>query len=745
MFLVFLNAANAEVIDVNSLCSSIEQNLSKSQMLDTLNNRKIKVTGNEINNDLLRVLENLVTQFDIQGPMEFYITELEGSQKIFKGRKDPNIIFITKNAHELLFATSWRKIQTEVCVKKSMQERFVIEYTNTIYEQFMRTLVTKKKLLQRLEAHTGLKFRTHKKDPGYKEEQEFRSEEMVTIFKQLLDLPEHVFRTMKLKTIARYRVGGVIEGVAADYNPAQQKIRLTDAATMEGADIYGEGTIIHEFGHAYDSGAKPELMEQFYRISWKREEGSWVLKENAATQMISAYSMKSEKEDFAEHFSAFVHRPEKLKNVSMEKYNFFKDKVFKDTEYFVTAAKNAKVFLDSKISDNTPPWIDSELSQSIEIFSKSTKGELVVSAKIKNTTDDLSGVAPLYLSFTHTDNSSYHFGIKLQPKCINKMCVLEGSKKIKLSKFGKGKYTNTQFTLKDKSGNKAYIKPKAPLTVFVNGDLAVKRKKLSINSKLIKMKKLKSTKYNHFEITLPLNHPREMHSLNLTWYLPKYEEKTFHYVNDFLSQPGDSKIVFEVGFLDLYPPMMAKLSSIRLMLSGSKDSGKLNPRLTIEALPNTKVKITQAGKTDLTDVVNVNAIELKAVKGINKLGGQWSIIAKIPLSHQAGEFSNMNLKFRGPKGKRFAHLFLDSDRFKDKKINGDNLEYYITIPLKKFPNNGVYILESIRVTSKHKISYSEKKKYQLDSGSAFISRTKLIERGIRKTIKIKKDYHQPLN
>lgn len=740
-----LNIAYAEIIDINSLCHSFQESLSKTQILSSLKARKIKVTGSEIDLDLLIVLDNLSEQFDINGPMEFYITDLEGSQKIFKSSKDPKVIFITKNAHELLFATSWRKIQNEVCLKKSLNERFFVEYTNTIYEQFMRSLVPKKKLIQKLKAHTGLNFRTHIKAAGYKEEQEFRSEEIVTIYKQLLDIPEHVFNVMKLKTIARYRVGGSIEGVAADYNPAQQKIRLTDAATMEGKDIYGEGTIIHEFGHAYDYGAKKDLMEQFYSISWRKEQGDWVLKDNQSSKMITKYSMKSEKEDFAEHFSAFVNRPEKLKNVSLKKYRFFKDKIFKDTEYFVTAAKNAKVYVDSKISDNSPPWIDSELKKSIKIISNSDSETMIISAKVKNATDDLSGVAPLYLSFKHEKNRSYNFGIKLKPKCENKVCTLFGSKEIKLTKFGKGKYVCKQFTLKDKAGNKSYIKPKRSLFVYVNGKLGINRKKILINSSLVKIKKLSSEKYNKFEVTLPVKHRKNLRSISLAWYLPNFEEKTSHYIKEFSSKPGDLNITFEVAFLDLYPSMTAKLSSVGFTLKGSSNAGKQTTRLTLEDLPNTRVKITQAGKSNLTDVINVNAIELKAFKNTNKHGGKWNILAKVPLSHQAGEFSSMRLNFRGPKGKRFSHYFSDSKRFEGKKINNGNPEYYITIPLKKFPNKGVYILESIHITSKHKVSYHEKRKHKLDSGNAFITRAKLIERGIRKTITIKKQYLRPLD
>jgi hypothetical protein len=743
----------AEQIPLSHLCSKLNQKKSKDEIHQFFNDKSILLKGNVPNEHLLFLLMDLFEQYKVDGPLVISFTDEVGPEKIAITRqKDrPNLVKVSRNADELLLGTSLDRIAKEVCRKKSSKRTFTIDYTNTVFEQFLRTFAKREILIDKLAKHTGLRFRSRPTEIGFSQEQEFRKEELITIYKQFVDIPRHVYKKMSLDKIVRYRMGYEIDAnVAADYVHKYKRIRLSDAATMEGSDIFGEGTIIHEMGHAFNYGVSPTLMNEYFKISWTKGTHKWKLKREDSKGMISDYSMKNEKEDFAEHFSAFVHRPEALKQASMEKFLFFKYKIFKDTEYFTTAAKNAKVSINSDITDLNKPSLTDSLSRSVEVEKTGRATDQKVRVRITKARDDLSGIVETLISFTHVKNKRYTIFVKAKPVKVGNYYNLEGETKIDKTKVANGKYQLTLLKIEDGAGNKKFYKASPISEIDVAGDLSADQDdSKDLNFRRIKMSSLESNDNPRVEIILPTIHEENLDSIHLNWMINSLEEKTTHVINKFHSNIGDSSIKTIVRFYKQYPSGTVSLTSIVLRYKGTKYSGKRQERhLVPTGFSNTKVFINTPTKQFSLNTASLNRIKLTAKMRKNKKGGKHNIIVEIPMSNIVdSSTTTLGIKFRDPKGKQIYVYSSDSSRkrseYEDSVDSNGNPVIKIVVPLKKFPVSGEYIFESIKVETKLRPRYNALE--PIDLGKGLIKRYKLIERGIRKTFSISDDNKLRLN
>ena len=741
----------AEQISLNHLCSKLAEKSTKEEVQQFFNKRSILLKGSVPNEHLLFLLMDLFEQYEVKGPLVISFTEESGPEKITKSKSIKTLVKVSKNADELLLGTSLEKIAIEVCRKNSTKRKFTINYTNTIFEQFLRSFVSKETILKKLKLHTGIRYRSLPSETGYKEEQSFRTEELVTIFKQFVDIPRHVYSNMSLVKIVRYRMGNELgNNVAADYTNKYRRIRLSDAATMEGSDIFGEGTIIHEMGHAYDYGASPKLMNSFYNISWKKNGTNWILKRNDSKGMISDYSMKSEKEDFAEHFSGFVNNPEALKQASMEKYVFFKYKIFKDTEYFTTVAKNAKVNIDSDITDLTKPSLMYGLSQSVKVVKTGSRSNQLVKIRIRNAKDNLSGIVKTLIAFKHVDNPQNTIFIDAKPIKNDNSYDLVGETVLDPRKLAKGRYQLTVIMIEDGAGNKTFYKASPISEIYVDGDLSANQERSKkINIENIKVTTLESNDYPRMEVTIPTTHKENLKNIHLGWVIKSIEEKTTHVISHFYSNPGDPFVKVIVRFHNQYPKGIVSLSSILLQYKGTQSQGKRKERHLIPSGHKNTIGHIRTGHKDFNlNTASLNRIKLTSKIEENKKGGKYNIIVEMPMSNVINESTtSVGITFRDPKGKQIYSYTSESSRSRSQledivDSNGDKV-IRVIIPLKKFPVSGDYIFESIKVETKIKNKYS--KKEPMDLGKGLIKRYKLIERGIRKTFSVSDDHKLILN
>src|SRR5690606_26457162 len=123
-------------------------------------------------------------------------------------------------------------------------------------------------------------------------------------------------------------------------------------------------------GHAYWFGISEATRNKFSAISWEQKGDKWERRSVNSDGFITEYSMKSPEEDFAEHFSAFMHQPELLNRRAARKMRFLEDDVFVDVSFFTTVAENAKIKIDSPTPDTRDPWLDRPLHFSFEASAK---------------------------------------------------------------------------------------------------------------------------------------------------------------------------------------------------------------------------------------------------------------------------------------------------------------------------------------------------------------------------------------
>ena len=84
-------------------------------------------------------------------------------------------------------------------------------------------------------------------------------------------------------------------------------------------------------GHAFWYGLPSDIQDRYRELSWRKRSGDWVSKADSSN-FISAYATENPEEDFAEHFSAFIHMNERLKAMAKDKWKFFKDILFPNTD-----------------------------------------------------------------------------------------------------------------------------------------------------------------------------------------------------------------------------------------------------------------------------------------------------------------------------------------------------------------------------------------------------------------------------
>ncbi|EQC50737.1 hypothetical protein [Bacteriovorax sp. DB6_IX] len=725
----------AENINPVQFCSQHQSYPTRLELEEFFLFRQIQLQGEKPDEDILLSLSYLFQEFGVKGPLKIFFLKEIGPQKIFKDRKREDILYVTSNAKDLLLVSALREKAREICsTRMKRPKEFHLEYTHTVYEQFLRHVVSSKLVLKKMEDMTGLRFRSKNSEEGYLEEQELRDEEVITLFKSFMDIPNHVFNKMKLKKVVRVRIGLDLNNASADYTENLKRIRLTDKAMLSDSQIYGEGTIVHELGHAYQAGQTQNEREEFIKISWRKENGQWVRKENSGKGMISLYAMKNEKEDFAEHFGAFIHEPEKLKNLSPEKFAYFKKKVFIDTEYFSTAAKNAKIFIDSKISDSEKPYLVKELSESLFLSVEKHSFQQTVKAKVTGVYDDLSGVGPTSLHFRHRKNKTSRFIVNLKPVIKNDQTTLEGYTDIDLKKLSPGIYDIKSFILEDLAGNSEYFKGNPIASLNLSGEQGTQLRNTKINIEKIKILKKDEPSHPTFIMTLPIEHTDDLERIYLSWNLKHLQERTSHSITHYLSVPGDKNIKFEISFNGDYPQGDVSLSRIQVDFHGGAVFQEESISENIPEQQKTTLHL-KTGKTQM-DLIRplVNKMKLKAVVEDNKYGGIHNILMTLPVQVVNSDKASLMIRIRDPKGKVIYRSYREPNEQLEANGPKDQRVIELIMPLRKYPEKGEYIVESIVTTSRKSDSYSTG--LNLDSGTAFKVRDKLLERGIRKSFQV---------
>ncbi|MEQ1722677.1 MAG: putative zinc-binding metallopeptidase [Pseudobdellovibrio sp.] len=746
--LLLSTAAHAETIYRSVFCAGGTPALGSDKIIEKLKKQKITFTGSKPQWALLKYISNVAEEFKITGPMTFFFKSTPGSVKLTRTDTSSGpVIFVTSDAEEKLFGPLLEKYREEACSAKAPKGdiEFFISFSNTVYEQLLRAVANKEQVSAHITKKTGWSIL----DTSNKIERPFRLEELITIAKQIIDLPPNVFKQMKIKKIGRHQFGVdlPITTASAIYYADQEKILFGDKAFIgqTGADLYGEGTIIHEMGHAYWRDQSETFKQSYIDISWKKSSGGgYVLKNPNSTSFVSTYAMSKPEEDFAEHFSAFVNQPEWLVNKAPQKHTFLKNLIFPDIDYFTTAAENAKIYIDSENPDTKPPWITRNIqwhfSQKASL-EEVKNGKYPLNVRIDEAHDDISGLDDLDVTFESIKDSNISFSVKLKPigpDFLN--TALEGQTTIDTEEVLDGMYRVRSISLNDRAKNYSNLETSGIPNLYLKGSLIVnKRTKPTLDQSSIKVKSQPTIDgHNGIELIIPVKHTADLNMINLDWDLTSMNHPVGHRCfsrnyegNCFLSEVGDSEVRIRSYFWKQYPTGQVNLTNLTLNYAATKSYIAENFKFPI----NKQIGFEHFSgviKTNLIEL-DVNSMKLSVEKGDNDKGGDTSIKFDLPITMNSLDHDDFYIyvTVRGPSGKSLGHSVSKND---SKVVNG---KLSFKFPLYTNQEKGEYIVESFSVSTDFKAPRSLA--FVLDNGAAASVQIKLSERGIKKSFKILDD------
>lgn len=637
------------------------------------------------------------------------------------------------------------------CIPNSI----VYEFNNELFYHLASEVLTAEQIAKVLKDELKIEAATREAQVADKPyEHYFSAKELVMVIKQFLDLPEELIKDLPLKKLIRMRAGSKIpSGGVAAYNPFLQEIRISDAAFLQ-SDPLGEGTFIHEIGHAYWRKMTKEEQDKFISISWNMDKNNHKLSADPySAEWISSYSASDFQEDFAEHFSAFVHQSEKLKDVAPQKYQFFKEVVFKDTEYFSDAHKKAKIYVASDNPDTEPPYLTVDIKKAVKIKLNQIEGtgKAEIVSEICGVHDDISGIDNIYLRLFNENNNGSDSDIDiaiLPSRCIDKKNGdYKDSDTINCNDFKAGIYEVREIQIGDKAGNKRICNLKGieeiP-SIFIPGTKQRLKSRLPhpLSSRDGFEKILIREHYDQngaqlIDVEFPFAHEHALSGITIELryqYLNNAGNKfQFPYIINtkydkslFVSKIGDSHVrINNLVVPAEYPGGILRLENITLFYDSNSEyeggqfgfpSPKDVPNLTFRHNSNRK----ELGEID----VDLNRLALSSSKGED---GNIDVIASFSVDSNA--HYDVRARLRTPSGKEVVGTDLHDQT---DSLTGETVKRMkFSLPINH--EDGEYILTNIEL--------NEDPPHISEGGyprSLFFRNKsiKLLERGIRKTIKI---------
>ena len=392
-------------------------------------------------------------------PIHLHASPKSGAKKVWRKDQDRVSIdlFLALNAGDGLYskgASAPRGLpdgRTEV----------TIDYTSDLYLQLIDALYPTPDLQRTLlETYHIATDCTGVNDPC----DSFKKREFISILGILQDLPIALRQNLRLNRMIRLPDGvsnlGSLNAVA-DYSNGV--IRVTSGAFNTDGDRLGEGTLVHEMGHALWVALPYSLRQKFIDLSWMVDPATgMVILKSGSRNFVSEYSLKMPEEDFAEHFSAYFNEPELLKSHALSKWEWLKTNIFIDTEYVSTGAANAKIRVSAVTPDITPPRFLREPAKSIEVTTQVQGAQVMVRVRIVGLVDDVSGFQEAELDFSSIEKKGVgEEGLRVQVLANetrqDEPDVYVLNKTFDRSKLGAKKLYLGTVRLQDRAGNWDYV------------------------------------------------------------------------------------------------------------------------------------------------------------------------------------------------------------------------------------------------------------------------------------------------
>ena len=718
----------------------------------------------------------------IRGP--YYLHARNRINRKMVERDDSNIYFskntglkiITKKFHEAMDAVY---NSTDDVLPDEIQITF--EYDNELYSQLNTVFLSSKDIKEFMYRHTGIVFNLEKTDPNYSITQEFTRKELLLILKQFLDLPVHIRDSLALEKIIRMADGyqppmlvfAIVRGL---YLFEEKTIQLFDPAFEPSGDETGEELVLHEIAHALWGKslwyAFPQnLRDEYESLSWEGDEIT-------GNEFISEYSMKNIYEDFAEHFSMYVDNPETLMHKTPGKYQWLKEHVFVNTDYFsAPALDNLQIFVHSELEDLKPPYlVDGQSNLTIENSKKTTSHtpSIIYAFHLEGLFDDISGIHSIDLTFKLNDDDydslyvtgknfrDIHKGAKCEStsKCSlfdsNNPGAYSFIRQTKLENQKPGMYRLDRMAVEDYSGNLRRINnPEyffGQVEFYIPGTYKEKPKEKSSSRRVVFSEYQIQYIKDNMEVVLGstrtgdttaiflipnvLSPDDEMKRIEIQL-RGKETERKLHFIT---SMEYYDQILQEFKLLGIDVPFRSDFFSVPVLIPSFLPSeeydvasieydvkgGGFDLKCDHECF-QFQHTTNQADHT-LPEVV-AEDIALSVLKNPNGKGGDTSVLAHVPVTgFEKGIRKNWyhTATLRSPKGDLIDH---------SNSIITSEESFQFQFDLKPYHQQGEYILSYIHLTEKHPIVADGINGWMM-LGVDYETHDRLLRRGIRKTIKI---------
>ncbi len=167
------------------------------------------------------------------------------------------------------------------------------------------------------------------------ENMNFTEDELDKVYETFSELPLSLFQHTRESSFEIHKAEGTNEKltIAAALG---SKIMLYPKWIQKTSNE-SKYTLLHEIGHTIDT----KFIEEYKKLPFttnnpydrsdKRNFKKY--EKNKKLNSVSKYSRESVKENFAEAFTQYRYAPKRLKRLSPEKYEFFKNKVFNNIEF----------------------------------------------------------------------------------------------------------------------------------------------------------------------------------------------------------------------------------------------------------------------------------------------------------------------------------------------------------------------------------------------------------------------------
>lgn len=650
----------------------------------------------------------LLAYFEVMGaPPEKGMTLKMGESGSRLAKRNGKDLIFAPNASRDLFP---KKLHQEI-EKEKDPSRVTVKFNNTLFEQLTEEVSTREFVQQLLKDQFNLSI--DPKDTADSVQpyaREMTHKEATMVLKQISDLPLSIAKDLKLRTIVRMRPGDK-GAVAADYNKESETIRLYDKAFEEGP-VQGEGTVLHEFGHALWQSMPPHYQERFTQLSWDTSVyGSPKLKKTA--NFVTDYARKSPEEDFAEHFSAFVNNSEWLKRMAPDKQlmlsEMFNSYYLDDSKYTAGGHDKTKAAIKSEKPDTQPPKFAGKLEDLITLRAKliEATNEVEITCIVEKLFDDISGVSKISINLGDEKRKKNLDTLFFGPKDLTdaKQGRYEKSTKIPLSEVSPDSNIVTiAVRVHDFAENdETYLFPEKKVGVSGTSGRQ-ERPPLDLENRLAEIKieslPVKEGMEPAYRITLPVAPSKDIKVIDLQWELKAVPGfSPYHYLENHELRPSEDgkSLVADIFFAAHVPRSEAQLSQIGVRYNEGKEWEEQSNYVPIpKTALNVGVTIKSSAPDNLKLRADINAIELtsRTSDQPNKEGGKHFIHGRFPLQGLAGgQSAKTFVRLRSPTGKVFLALF------DPMKVTNGIAEFDLALPPN--PEQGEYRVESVDIDKEY--------------------------------------------